>query len=1619
MDPSPEPLLEPGEESQDTASLARVSEISFTPAMISGSQNPAKVCEGGMSTLVTASTADSTAQDVRPSRTSTGEHGCSEEGLGGDDGPDGTELGDDQSLAQSLNYVVDEYRRKKFFDEWDARSSALVRVEDFSSCRELPDGSAIVGRMWDIVDLDARRSSLTDYNKAVTMNLSQGCSGPWDIDFDQLRMSMCVQLTEEMNDFPLKLSSGIHISKLIEMMYTNWKSLLTQTHKIKLTRQEIEDTEKAFHLIINNFPAILRNKMSFKVPNYAAFQAVTPGEAYNLVVMMETIAASNRASNVVPKTAVTLLRGFRAIFLALPQSEKSFEGLLKTFKDTTGGQGVEKSNRPILKALFEEKKCIIDEVVLHEMVLHEATISSFDNNKALNTTFTWEVLNALFRNDWSRSLSAGEASPRARLMIDNVHKFFDVNSETTFVMHRMVGENSLLKQEDGSPFDAEGLRRYMLSIVAGALGQGGKLKVYGRSKSYHKSDVLQMKFACVMWMIFKAHPAMYAAIQSLPHDYAKQLLMRLRSKEADITTILSSYAIVFTEGLHSDACSRTRFEEIDPAKIFFPAKEIMSEIYSKKDEESRKEEMLREKKEQAEREQHLALIAEAEKQRKAANDELKRMKQEKMNADQSRFDLIVQQSIETTLAALQESKKKCEDYKKQVDSDLKEAAHEILDERVLVADFQQVPKRSSSSSASTDLATGGSPSLPCWISEALRSLRTILGSSPPDLVYVDCADDKYMNGSDYSSCSIPISCKDKQPAEHVELFMREIVEHFLVNTKHPMTIILRTPTSSPSGISTALQLLCSFSSHKERQNMIPKSKPCEESEDSVLDMTRVTVPADDPRDVALKSPVEQDGSSVTSEKRISYRLRNYWDIGYPIEISLKEQYVQRTREKLKALRKRDREAAEVRLCTAFVAPENLYMIQRSSKGSPGRRRLSVDGSKEELSPRERAFKQLYREDEKRAVLVGEKDDPLSAGSSDLSLRTFVDLFSALGVKATSKVLIVCPGENNCNSILAAAGRLGCSVVLPLRVAKLVQYPALYNALTMKLTEGLRKREFLPCKKIPVRPVTEEIDFLLGARRQAILLTRGVDNPMTKEEEQEYEVTVLHTCEALIPAHLEVHVKLDLWREDPLVQANTRLRRLESDNAVQAVTLKAFDSHVHSLTRSDASWLYLKEPVVEGQEVFRLDGFTHCSTRAESVIDVICARTGQPREEALECDDVRGRKRRKRAQNEGSLSAGHRAQTCHDFPPASWQIIKATYSMPAKIYDWAKEGIEAKSLEDAPQTRTGAPAANHTIECGKLFIYGSTDDFEGLHVLKDETQFEGWDDAKNCRSAFADPPLALKVNSDDESVFSLVATRPLFKGDLLWICKSPTHSVQGSRTATSSQPSTPEKNMETVDRRPVKNARPPHRERASDPSGTELDPEIDLFQLAEEPVSVKEVCEGGKATVKRKGNSAKSAAPAKSVDVTRMAKLSTPSLAPVVSIGKQSSKRIAAQVASTTKAKLKKMGKEVGASASSTEAQGGRTTTGKERLRLPKGTKESASRMLTQQDGMEGGTHKHKTGERQDNAQNEKNEDDEVHDKTDHETEESSRSDSDSMYMGTGSDSSVSSPSSNSDSADSF
>lgn len=92
------------------------------------------------------------------------------------------------------------------------------------------------------------------------------------------------------------------------------------------------------------------------------------------------------------------------------------------------------------------------------MRLYEATISPFDDNKALNTTFIREVLNALFRNDCSRYFSAGEASAKPRLMIDNVHKFFDVNSETTFVMHRMVGENSLLKQEDESPLGTEGPR---------------------------------------------------------------------------------------------------------------------------------------------------------------------------------------------------------------------------------------------------------------------------------------------------------------------------------------------------------------------------------------------------------------------------------------------------------------------------------------------------------------------------------------------------------------------------------------------------------------------------------------------------------------------------------------------------------------------------------------------------------------------------------------------------------------------------------------------------------------------------------------------------------------------------------------------------------------------------------------------------------------------------------------------------------------------------------------------------------------------------------------------------------------------------------------------------------
>ncbi|KAF4651891.1 hypothetical protein FOL47_011379, partial [Perkinsus chesapeaki] len=1222
----------------------------------------------------------------------------------------------DDKHESTFVFQVDEYKRQKWLKMWASKAAECVKVADFSFCRDLQDSTEIVGKMWHVIDLDSRRSSLTDYNPAITLNLVSGCSGVWDIDFEQLKSSTGVCLSEDMNAFPLQLVSGIHISKLIEMMYSEWKRIAVLP-SLSMSRKEVNDTEEAFELLINNYPAVLRNKLSFKSPESVSLRTLPIGEVYNLTVLMETIASSNRSSNVVPKTAVTLLRGLLRVYGSLPPDRKSYEGLVEMFKQITGGQAVPPSSKQYLKALVDTKRCRLDMKVLDEMARCEASISTFDQGNMLCTTFNWEVITSLFRVDWSKSLAASEARSRVRGIVDTLHEFFI--SEKAFLLHKMIGDSSLLKSNDGTPFVAEALRSHMLSVVAAALAE--------------------MKLACLLWMIFKAHPNVHRAILSLPHEAAEGILERLRSKDNDIAVVTSTYGMVFSEGVESDACCRPLFEGINPSEIITPAKAIMAEIYSLKNREAQKQEIIRSQREQAEQEQHLALIAEAERQRKAASDELKRMKLAKMTEDQSKFDLMVQQSIESTLSAFEESEKKCSEYKKQVEADLRSAADDILAKRVFVADcggggssksYLLGGSRMSLDGARAGTARHGDGSLvgtPVWIQEGLRSLRPLLCSAPPDFIYVDLADDKYLNGSDFGACTIPLAPGD------IELFVRELMDSFQLVRE--TTIILRAPTASPTcGVSSTWQLLGAFSARKEKENNLPSKTSSRLSDDGStvrsVDSAEASLDASDSiHNTDSNDEKVNDGNTrlhnVTCEedqtlpsKRICYRTRSFWDMGYPLEISLKDQFLVCWSQKLNALRKRDRQAAEARLIGVPIAQENLFFVRRCSKGGPGRKRQSTS-THDNKGAREMVFSRFYNDNEKKALMIAQKVDPLGAGSSDFTVKTFEDLFGAVGMHSDSKLIVMAPGENNCNSVITAAGRIGCTVILPLRVAKLDEYEALHTALVTGLTEGLRERRFPPLKKLPVRPVTEEINFLLGARRQAILLLRG--KPMTREEEREFEVQVLNISEILVPVHHEVKVTLDAWKEDPLEEVNTRLRRLENDTTLQTMTQKAFDNRITAITKNDATWLYLKVGVEEGEEVFRLDGFIHCSTRSDSVVDVICARTGQTKDDAVDRSKAT---KRKTYSDKTDQEQGARCRTRHSFPPHGWGIFKVSYFMPMKTYDWSKQRSSSNEDEGAvtaddgglpydiargTTTRSGSVVHGKYIECGKLFFYGCTDD----------------------------------------------------------------------------------------------------------------------------------------------------------------------------------------------------------------------------------------------------------------------------------------------------------------------
>ncbi|EER16968.1 hypothetical protein Pmar_PMAR002680, partial [Perkinsus marinus ATCC 50983] len=195
---------------------------------------------------------------------------------------------------------------------------------------------------------------------------------------------------------------------------------------------------------MNFFPITLRNTMKLVIPS--SLGIMNRAKASEALLVMQSIARNLQETNVVQKTPVSILRAFYTVFEKLPQCNRTADELFRVYRGTTGSSGLGKSYAGILKGLFEDR-CYVDIDVLSHIAEMEAQIRVFDQRSVISTPFSWEVLNAIFRHDWSRSLKASdlEQGSKAANMISYSNKFFDPRScGDVMRSHAMLGKESLL-----------------------------------------------------------------------------------------------------------------------------------------------------------------------------------------------------------------------------------------------------------------------------------------------------------------------------------------------------------------------------------------------------------------------------------------------------------------------------------------------------------------------------------------------------------------------------------------------------------------------------------------------------------------------------------------------------------------------------------------------------------------------------------------------------------------------------------------------------------------------------------------------------------------------------------------------------------------------------------------------------------------------------------------------------------------------------------------------------------------------------------------------------------------------------------------------------------------------
>ncbi|EER15547.1 hypothetical protein Pmar_PMAR003842, partial [Perkinsus marinus ATCC 50983] len=238
---------------------------------------------------------------------------------------------------------------------------------------------------------------------------------------------------------------------------------------------------------------------------------------------------------------------------------------------------------------------------------------------------------------------------------------------------------------------------------------------------------------------------------------------------------------------------------------------------------------------------------------------------------------------------------------------------------------------------------------------------------------------------------------------------------------------------------------------------------------------------------------------------------------------------------------------------------------------------------------------------------------------------------------------------------------------------------------------------------------------MGARRQVIWISEGRD--MTSEEEKQFEVSMLDSMEMIVPIHYRASIRLPEWREAPLASINARIRMLSGEE-IRAKSFQIFNDNVTVLEKDGGTWLYAKHPFEPDDEIFRFDGLVHVCARARSVVDIIAADAGDP---SYTTDHI------------SSSRSPNKCEAPRGFPPNGWKIGVISVEMPVKVYEWSS--VENKS-------------SPHMLECGKMYLCGSTSVFNGMHILKGKADLQKVDIKESNQSS----PVKVVVDEGHNGVF---------------------------------------------------------------------------------------------------------------------------------------------------------------------------------------------------------------------------------------------------------------------------